>query len=119
MPSVSGSAIHTVSGRRIGPGPFTVGRACCFGVVLRVLLGSWVVGSRRLEALRAEVHKVQRRDYFPPPERDEVTALLRDLSRPLTPKADKAHFDQAGDQAGDRAGDRAGATHKAHGQVQG
>lgn len=35
--------------------------------------------ARRLKALRAEVRKVQRRDFFPPPLRDEVTAGLREL----------------------------------------
>lgn len=35
---------------------------------------------RRLTALRAEARKVHRRDFFPPPERDALSELLRDVA---------------------------------------
>jgi hypothetical protein len=62
-------------------------------------------GLRRLQALRAEVRKVQRRDYFPPPERARVTGVLRGLARTLvSPPAA-----QPGNQAGARPGAGVGA----------
>ena len=39
--------------------------------------------ARRLKALRAELRKIQRRDHFPPEERDRAASRLRDLGRTL------------------------------------